>query len=264
MADIQAPTPLTSDRLRSAHGFFTRQGGVSKGAYASLQCGFGAAGDERESVAENRARVAAAIGVPADRLTTPYQTHSTKVAIVTEPWAPEGAPEADALVCDRPDIAIGVLTADCAPCLFEDAEAGVVGAAHGGWRGAFDGVLEETVAAMESLGARRQRIRMAIGPTIGPTDYEVGPEFIQRFLDADESHRAFFSHPDDRGHAHFDLPAYLIVRARDAGLADAVWIGVSTLSEEEICFSYRRAQKRGEKDYGRMISVIRASGRGAR
>lgn len=263
MSNPSQPRPLVSDRLIARHGFFTRDGGVSTGALASLQCGFGAETDDRAHVVENRARVARALGGDPARLVTAHQVHSARAVVVADPWRPEDAPEADALVTDRPDIVIGVLTADCAPCLLEDPAAGIVGAAHAGWKGAFDGVLGATVAAMETLGARRERIRLAIGPTIGPADYEVGPEFIERFVAADEAHRAYFSHPDDRGHANFDLPAFLIAQAQALGLEDAVWIGVSTLSDPARCYSYRRATQAGETEYGRLLSAIRAGAPGA-
>lgn len=261
---MAGPTPLapiTSNRLSAKHGFFTREGGVSGGVFASLQCGFGASGDDRANVVENRRRVAAHLGVAADALVTAFQVHSPNVAVVETPWAPEDAPEVDALVSAQPGVAVGVLTADCAPCLLEDPETGVVGAAHAGWKGALGGVLPATIAAMEDLGADRKKVRLAIGPTIGPADYEVGPEFVERFVEDDESYRAYFSHPDARGHAFFDLPAFLIAQARAEELADAVWIGVSTLSDEARCYSYRRTTKAGESEYGRLISAICAGAR---
>ncbi len=248
--------PLTSDRLSARHGFFTRQGGVSTGAFASLQCGFGAEADDRANVIENRARVASHLGVAPENLVTAFQVHSADVVAVEAPWGPDAAPQVDAMVCARPDVAIGVLSADCAPCLLHDPTTGVVGAAHAGWKGAFGGVVPATIKAMEALGARRDSIRLAIGPTIGPEDYEVGPEFVERFIEADEANRACFSHPDDEGKAFFNLPAFLIVQAQAEELADAIWIGASTYSDPARFYSYRRATKTGEPHYGRLISAI--------
>ena len=185
---LQAASLATLARIR--HAFFTRSGGVSQGVYASLNGGVGSS-DAPDKVAENRARMAAALGVNADRLLTPYQIHSPDVVVATEPWPRENRPRADAIVTRMPRLAIGVSTADCGPLLFADGEAGVVGAAHAGWRGALTGVIEATIAAMEQLGADRARITAALGPTIRQPNYEVGPEFVARFLAADSGQFAF-------------------------------------------------------------------------
>ncbi|MEM9725313.1 MAG: peptidoglycan editing factor PgeF [Pseudomonadota bacterium] len=252
---------LTCDGLSAAHGFFTRQGGVSTGAYASLNCGFGAKEDTAERVAENRARVAAALGSPRGAtVSTAYQIHSAKVARVTADIPREGAPQADALVTDRPGLAIGVLTADCAPVLLEDAEAGVVGAAHAGWRGALAGVVEATVDAMADLGAQPGRMTARIGPCIGPQAYEVGPEFFEAFREQDQGAADiadfFTAAAKDSGKRRFDLPAYVLDRLRRAAVADRAWIGLCTYADEARFFSNRRATHRREADYGRLLSAI--------
>jgi YfiH family protein len=246
---------LTSELLAGTrHGFFTRRGGASSGVYAGLNCGPGSS-DQREAVTLNRARVAAALGVAPERLLSLHQTHSTDVVFV----GPEGwteRPRADAAVTATPGIALGILTADCAPVLLHDPEAEVVGAAHAGWRGALEGVLEATVAAMAKLGARPEAIRAAIGPTISQRAYEVGPEFLDRFLDEEAGHGRFFV-PGHGDRLHFDLPGFVLARLRAAGVADAGWIGACTHSDPERFFSYRRSTQAGEPDYGRLISAIR-------
>lgn len=252
---------LAAPGLGALHGFFTRKGGVSSGIYASLNCGFGAKDDPSEAVAENRRRAEAALGAAAGRLVTVHQTHSADVVIAREPWTPADAPKADAVATDRPGIMLGVLSADCAPILLEDVEAGVIGAAHAGWRGAFDGVAEATVAAMEGLGAVRERIRAAIGPCIGPEAYEVGPEFVARFTGSEPADARFFGPPASEaaaaaGKARFDLPAYARHRLAQAGVGQAEWIGRCTFAEEAFFFSNRRATHRREGDYGRLLSAI--------
>ena len=236
------------------HGFFTRRGGASSGVYAGLNCGFGSA-DQREAVAMNRARVATALAVAPERLLSLHQVHSAEVAVA----GPEGwvdRPRADAAVTAEPGLALAVLSADCAPVLLADPVAGVVGAAHAGWRGALDGVLEAAVAAMIGLGAERGRIRAAVGPTISQRAYEVGPDFLDRFRDEGEGHERFFaSGPGDR--LLFDLPGFVLAQLRAAGVGAAGWIGACTWSEPERFFSYRRATQAGAADYGRLISVIR-------
>jgi len=236
------------------HGFFTRRGGASSGVYAGLNCGFGSA-DQREAVAMNRARVATALAVAPERLLSLHQVHSAEVAVA----GPEGwvdRPRADAAVTAEPGLALAVLSADCAPVLLADPVAGVVGAAHAGWRGALDGVLEAAVAAMIGLGAERGRIRAAVGPTISQRAYEVGPDFLDRFRDEGEGHERFFaSGPGDR--LLFDLPGFVLAQLRAAGVGEAGWIGACTWSEPERFFSYRRATQAGAADYGRLISVIR-------
>lgn len=237
-----------------AHGFFTRAGGVSEGLYRGLNVGLGS-NDSREAVLENRARVAAWLGARDGSLATVHQTHSTDVALVEEPWANESRPAADALVTDRPGIALGVLTADCGPVLFADAEAGVIGAAHAGWKGATGGIVENTVAAMERLGAKRERIAATLGPTITRRAYEVGPEFVERLTALDKENARFLSPSVRAGHAMFDLPGYILARLETAGVA-ARFTGHCTYGEEERFFSFRRTTHRGEPDYGRQISAI--------
>jgi YfiH family protein len=246
---------LTSHLLAGTrHGFFTRRGGASSGIYAGLNCGPGSA-DQRDAVAINRTRVAVALEVAPERLLSLHQTHSTEVVVAgPEPW-PE-RPRADAVVSATPGIALGVLTADCAPVLFADREAGVVGAAHAGWRGALDGVLEATVAAMARLGARPGAIRAAVGPTISQRAYEVGPEFFERFQAEEAGYERFFV-PGAGDRLRFDLPGFVVHRLRAAGVGEADWIGACTFTEPDRFFSYRRATRAGESDYGRLISAIR-------
>lgn len=239
------------------HGFFTRQGGVSGGIYASLNCGPGSR-DAPEAVAENRARVAAALGLTPGapgQLLSLHQVHSARAVTVTAPQTGP-RPEADALVTATPGLALGVLTADCQPVLFADPIAGVIGAAHAGWRGALSGVLEATVAAMEHLGAKPGQITAVIGPTISQRAYEVGPEFFDRFQAEDsESPRYFAGGAGDR--LMFDLVGYALARLRAMNLADVAWTGHCTHSDPARFFSYRRTTQRGEADYGRQISAIR-------
>ncbi len=245
---------LTSDLLNGTqHGFFTRKGGASSGIFNGLNCGFGST-DLREIVSINRARVAQAMDVAPDRLVTIHQTHSPDVAIITDPAQHAGP--ADAMVTNTPGIALGILTADCQPVLFADTQAGVIGAAHAGWRGALDGVLDATLDAMVSLGADRANIKAAIGPTISQRAYEVGPEFFDSFTGADIYNARFFvDGQDDR--MMFDLPSYGLHRMRQAGIGDAEWIRHCTYSDPDRFFSYRRTTHAGEADYGRLISVIR-------
>lgn len=245
---------ITADALAPfRHGFFTRKGGASSGVFAGLNCGPGSS-DLAEVVTINRARVAEAMGVTADRLVTVNQVHSPDVLTVTGPLAER--PRADALVTAVPGLAIAVLTADCQPVLMADAEAGVVAAAHAGWRGTKAGVLEATLAAMEDLGADRARVAAVIGPTISQAAYEVGPEFVEEFLDEDpEAARFFAQGPGDR--ALFDLPAFGLARLRAAGGGQAEWTRHCTYRDPERFFSYRRTTHAGEADYGRLISAIR-------
>jgi YfiH family protein len=237
------------------HGFFTRRGGVSRGIYDSLNCGFGSA-DDRASVAENRGRVAQALGNAADRLVTVHQVHGVTVARVDEPWAPGAAPRADGLVTRRPGIVLGILAADCAPVLLADRAACVIGAAHAGWKGALAGIVEATIAAMETLGASRTRLVAAIGPCIGPASYEVGLEFADRFIAADTANQRFFiagRQPDKR---QFDLSGYLLARLETLGLGAVEAVGLDTLGDPARWFSYRRSCLAREPDYGRQISAI--------
>jgi len=253
LPDSIAAPPLALSGIR--HAFFTRRGGVSQGIYESLNIGIGSA-DERAAVLENRARAAAHLGLAPEQLATPYQVHSAEAAIVTEPWPAGRGPKLDALATDRPGIAIGVGTADCAPVLFADAEARIVGAAHAGWKGALDGVLEAAVAAVESLGGRRERIVAVIGPTISQAAYEVGPEFVARFDSADPANVRFFEPSPRPGHALFDLPDYILVRLKRIGVGQAADLGLCTYTHEDRFFSYRRATHRGEPDYGRLLAAI--------
>jgi len=235
------------------HGFLGRRGGVSEGVCWGLNVGHGS-GDDPALIAENRRRAAEAVA-PGARLTTVYQVHSPDAVMVAEPWSDDHRPKADALVTDRPGVALGILTADCTPVLLADREAGVVGAAHAGWKGAFGGVLASTVEAMEKLGAKRERIVAAVGPTIGRKSYEVDADFFHRFLAADEDNDLFFS--DGRpGHYQFDLEGYVLARLAATGVKRIEALGLDTYSDEERFYSYRRATHRGEANYGRQISII--------
>jgi YfiH family protein len=250
--------PLTSATLAAdglVHGFFTRQGGVSEGVYASLNGGVGSR-DVPVAVAENRARMAAALGIAPARLLVPYQIHSAEAVVVAGPWADDARPRCDALVTATPGIGLGVTGADCGMILFRDAQARVIGAAHAGWKGALTGVLEATIAAMIGLGATRGRIVAALGPTIGPGSYEVGPEFVARFIEADPGHAAFFRASAKAAHSMFDLPAFIGHRLRSAGIGDFEDLALDTYSDDERFFSYRRTVHRSEPDYGRLVSAI--------
>lgn len=245
---------LTSDLLSGArHGFFTRRGGASSGVYEGLNCGPGSR-DQAEAVALNRARAAAAMQVAPDRLLSLRQVHSAR-AVVAPPEVWAAAPEADAIVTDRPGMALGVLTADCAPVLFHDPVAGVIGAAHAGWRGALEGVLEATIAAMEGLGASAGRIRAAVGPTISQRAYEVGQDLLDAFAVEDRAYLRHFANGAE-GRYQFDLPGFVLARLRTAGVEEAGWIGACTYSDPARFFSYRRSTHAGEADYGRLISII--------
>ena len=245
---------LTSDTLSPVrHGFFTRRGGASSGVFAGLNCGFGSS-DQTEIVSINRSRAAAALDVAPDRLTGVHQVHSAEVAIVDAPF--DESPRADGIVTRTPDLAISVLTADCQPVLFADAKAGVVAAAHAGWRGTLDGVLEATIDAMISLGATRENITAVIGPSISQNAYEVGPEFFDTFTAEDESYARFFAGgAEDR--MHFDLPGFGLHRLRGAGIKSAEWTRHCTYADPERFFSYRRTTHAKEADYGRLIAAIR-------
>jgi YfiH family protein len=254
---LQAPSLSKLARIR--HAFFTRRGGVSDGIYASLNGGVGS-DDAPDNVAQNRARMAEALGVAPGRLLTPYQIHSPDVVVAEEPWTHEARPRADAVITRTPGLAIGVSTADCGPLLFADDQAGVIGAAHAGWRGAFTGVIEATVVAMEKLGADRSRIAVALGPTIRQPNYEVGPEFVERFLAAEVDNARFFGPSQRAGHAMFDLTGYIADRVGRAGLANFEDLGLCTYAEPERFYSYRRTTQRGEPDYGRHVNAIALAG----
>jgi YfiH family protein len=244
---------LASPNIR--HAFFTRSGGVSSGIYESLNGGIGSK-DAPEHVRENRARMATALGVAPTHLVSCYQIHSPDVIVATEPWTRENSPRADAIVTRIAGLAVGVGTADCGPVLFADAEAGVVGAAHAGWKGALTGVLEATVTAMEKLGATRARIHGAIGPLIRQQSYEVGEEFIDRFAAVDASNRKFFAPAARPGHALFDLPGYIRSRLERAEIASIEDLRLCTYADPARFFSYRRTTHRGEPDYGRHVNAI--------
>ena len=245
---------LTSDALpQTRHGFFTRRGGASSGVFQGLNCGTGSS-DQKEIVEINRARVAGALDVPAERLTGVHQIHSTLAVVVTGPLNEK--PHADALVTRTPGLAISVLTADCQPVLFSDETAGVVAAAHAGWRGTLDGILEATVDTMCAEGATRENIAAVIGPTISQAAYEVGPEFFDTFMAEDPQYARFFANGQgDR--MQFDLPAFGLHRLRAAGVGHAEWTRHCTYADPQRFFSYRRATHAKEADYGRLIAAIR-------
>lgn len=252
------PPALEADSLAGLagvrHGFFTRAGGVSGGIYASLNCGLGS-GDDPAAVAENRRRAARALGVAADHLLTAYQVHSADVVTVERPWEGD-RPKVDGMVTRTTGIALGVLAADCAPVLFADPQAGVIGACHAGWRGALSGVVEATVTAMERLGADRRRTRAALGPCIAQASYEVGPEFRANFVAADVESARFFIDSARAGHFMFDLPGYVLSRMARAGVAQSGHLAFDTCAEETRLFSYRRTCLRGDADFGRGLSAI--------
>lgn len=247
-------TARTLDLPGIRHGFFGRQGGLSGGLYASLNCGPGSA-DNPDNVAANRRRAVDALTGRGTPLQTLYQVHGAQVVTLTDPL-PEGErPQADALVTNRPGVVLGILTADCTPVLFTDGQAGVIGAAHAGWKGALSGVVAATVAAMAALGAKPGRIRAAIGPTIAQASYEVDGAFRRRFAAADPAFERFFK--DGRpGHAWFDLPGFVRDRLRVAGVAAVEDLALDTYVDDTRYFSYRRATHRGETDYGRQLSAI--------
>ncbi len=252
---------LTSDVLGPRHGFFTRRGGASSGIFAGLNCGTGSS-DLAEIVAINRARVTDAMGVGPEALMTVHQVHSADVVTISGPMTGSEArcsaekPRADAMVTATPGLLLAVLTADCQPVLFADAKAGVIGAAHAGWKGTLAGVLEATLDAMENLGAHRADIAAIIGPSISQAAYEVGPEFLDRFLDADPDYARFFANGQN-GRYQFDLPGFGLHRLRNAGVGHAAWTGHCSYRDPERFFSYRRSTHAREADYGRLISVIR-------
>ena len=256
-AAIEAPSLAALPGIR--HAFFTRQGGVSQGIYASLNGGVGSS-DDPGHVAENRRRMTARLGVAPDALASLYQVHSADVVTVERAWAQGERPKADGMVTNRPGLALGIATADCGPVLFADADAGVIGAAHAGWKGAFTGVLEATLARMEALGARRERIAVVLGPMISAAAYEVGPEFVARFTDADPAQARYFVPSGRAGHAMFDLPAFIGARLAQAGVGSFTDLGLCTYADPERFYSYRRTTHRSEPDYGRLISAIALQG----
>ena len=245
---------LTAD-LPARHGFFTRNGGVSEGPFASLNCSLSGQ-DLRESVLQNRALAAQALGADPALLLGLTQVHGIDVATVTEPWQPGNGPRADAAVTNRPGIALGIVTADCAPVLFVDPQAGVIGAAHAGWRGAVEGVLDTTLAAMMALGADPDRIHAAVGPCIGPRSYEVGADLRDAVLDYDPGDTGFFAKGARPGHWLFDLPAYCMARLRAAGIAHVTALDADTLPDTDRFFSHRRRTLAGGGHIGHQISII--------
>ncbi|MBC7906227.1 MAG: peptidoglycan editing factor PgeF [Rhodospirillaceae bacterium] len=240
---------------RIRHAFFTREGGVSQGIYASLNCGPGSK-DDPKAVSENRARAMAMVDMPPEALITVHQTHTPDVVVVDGPWAEGGRPVADAMVTVTPGLALGILTADCAPVLFADRRGQVVGAAHSGWKGAIGGVLENTLDKMVALGANKKNIVAAIGPCIGQRSYEVGPDFPAPFLAEEPMNRDFFAPSAKPGHYLFDLPGYVSRKLSRLGIQDVTRVPADTLRDEARFFSYRRTTLRAEPDYGRQLSMI--------
>lgn len=243
---------LKSDRV--AHGFFTRQGGVSQGVYASLNGGRGSR-DNPDHVAQNLSLMAGALGVQPENFLLPYLTHSPDCVIVDAPFGAE-RPRCDALVTTTRGLALGVTGADCGILLFSDVQAGVIGAAHAGWKGAFTGVLEATLQKMEEAGASRPSIHVVLGPTIAQASYEVGPEFRARFIDADPNHAWFFIRSARADHFMFDLPAYIGARLKANGVGRFENLGLDTYTDEARFYSYRRSVHRSEDDYGRLVAAI--------
>ena len=246
---------LDDPENRVRHGFFGRAGGVSEGLYRSLNCGYGS-GDDPEAVHENRTRATAACGLSPSTLCTAYQVHSAEALVVSAPWKRKDAPRVDAMATATPGLALAILTADCAPVLMADREAGVIGAAHAGWRGALSGVLEAAVEAMRGLGARSNDIRAVIGPAIGAASYEVGPEFPAPFMERRAQDKELFAPAERDGHFLFDIAGYVARRLSDLGLTAVAATGGDTCAEAGRFFSYRRSVRLGEPDYGRNISIV--------
>ena len=247
-------SPLLSAIPGLRHAFFTREGGVSGGIYASLNGGIGS-NDDPANVAENRRRMAQQMGVTSEHFLTLFQTHSPDAVVASGPWENASRPRADAIVTRTEGLSIGVTAADCGPILFVDPNARVIGAAHAGWKGALTGVLESTVAAMEKLGAERSGIVAAIGPLIRQHSYEVGSEFVERFIAADAENALFFIPSRRESHAMFDLAGFIRMRLENAGVLMIDDLGVDTYADER-CFSYRRSVHRKEPDYGRHVHAI--------
>jgi YfiH family protein len=252
---IEAPELASYPGIR--HAFFTRQGGVSEGLYASLNGGLGSS-DRPEHVRENRRRMAAHLAVEPDALISVYQVHSPDAVLVEGPWTGE-RPKADGMATAVPGLALAITTADCGPLLFADPHAGVIGAAHAGWRGALTGVIESTLTAMERLGARREKIVAVLGPTISGEAYEVGADLMNRFIEASPDNERFFRPNGRPGHAQFDLPGYIGARLEAAGIGAFANLGLCTYADEERFYSYRRTTHRAQPDYGRLISAISLS-----
>ena len=248
---------LRHDRIK--HAFFSRQGGVSEGVYESLNCGYGS-GDDPAKVRANQEAAMALLDVGADNLATVHQFHSANVVSVEAPCRREERPKADAMVTRRPGVVLGIMTADCGPVLFADQTAGVIGAAHAGWRGALDGILDSTSAAMEELGAKRENIVAALGPCIRQSSYEVGDDFKRAFVDVDTANAIYFKPAPRLGHAMFDLAGFIFGRLKRLGIQTVEDMAIDTYSEQNGFFSYRRATHRGENDYGRGLSVVMLEG----
>jgi len=266
MSNAALPTPAPSDRpepLRHPaltskpvrHGFFGRWGGVSTGIHQGLNVGFGS-DDGRDAVGRNRALAMHGLGAAPEALTTLHQIHSAEAVILDQPLPPGQAPRADGMATDRPGVVLGILTADCAPVLLADPQAGVIGACHAGWKGALTGIVEATVAAMTRLGARPGSIGAVIGPCIAQPSYEVGAEFRERFLAEDAGSAGFFTPEHAPGKTRFDLAGYVALRAGRAGCGTVAWTGQDTLTDPARFFSFRRATLAGEPDYGRQLSAI--------
>jgi len=247
------------NRASVFHGFFTRKGGVSAGVYEGLNCGIGS-GDNKKCITENRCRVAQEAGVNADRLLSVYQVHGSKVVTVDSLWPEENRPHADAIVCDKPGVALGILTADCTPVLFvgwkDDGETPVIGAAHAGWQGALSGVMENTLDAMKEIGVQETSLRACVGPCIAQASYEVSNNFTPPFTQEYETVKRFFKYGSVDGRVNFDLSGYCAWRLARYGLKNVSLQDIDTYTHEDKFYSYRRATHRDEKDYGRQISVI--------
>ena len=250
---IEAPDLSSRPGIR--HAFFTRTGGVSEGVYASLNGGLGSK-DDPDRVADNRGRMCAQLGLPPDRMVSLYQVHSADVVTVEAPFPLSERPKADGMVTRVPGLALGIATADCGPILFADQQGRVVGAAHAGWKGALTGVIGATVAAMEALGARRDRIVAVLGPTISQRAYEVGPDFVERFQADAPGMDRFLGAGSRAGHAQFDLPGFILARLGEAGIGAASSLGLCTYADPDRFYSYRRNTHHREPDYGRLISAI--------
>ena len=259
MPDTASPLPvLQAESLNVPsvrHGFFTRQGGVSEGIYASLNGGLGSA-DHPDAITHNRARMAQWLGVPPTHLLSLWQIHSADIVTVTRPWSSDDRPKADGCVTNQPGLALAIATADCGPVLFVDPDHHVIGACHAGWKGAFTGVLEATLAAMQTLGARPSSIRAVLGPTISAQAYEVGPEFHERFVATDSQHTEFFTPSAQAHHFMFNLPAFIEHRLRGCGIGSFHNLDRCTYREDALFYSYRRTTHQQEPDYGRLISAI--------
>lgn len=255
MTNITIPSYKLSSLLNIKHGFFTREGGVSSELYSSLNAGQGS-NDAPQNVQKNRGIVAAYLGIEPTHLMSCYQVHSGDVIVVTKPWDTDNRPKADAMVTNVPNLALGILTADCGPILFADSNARVIGAAHAGWKGAVSGVLENTISAMETLGAKRENITACLGMTISQKNYDVGKEFLDQFLAADANNKQYFIASKTANHYMFDLPSYITMRLSNANIGIVENLALCTYMDEQRFFSYRRTTHRKEPDYGRHISAI--------